>query len=156
MSQYGIAYLERLDNKKKCWVNASVKDQTGKDLFLYLGCGQLRDMIKDDLSELGKGINWNDPDSLDYASEYIVSRCKAECDDPFYTPVQRGYIINFAELINYYHDHSKVPDYYAECIDNHTKKIDNPVHLIINNVTAIMNMMDVSDTSEFRVVFWIE
>lgn len=155
MSEYGVAFLERLDNEKKCWVNASVKDQSGKNLFLFIGGGQLRDMIRDDLCEIGKGINWNKPDSLDYASEYIVSRCEKEDDDPFYRPVQKGYTINFSELINYYHDHLKVTDYYREFTDD-DNKIDNPIRIIINNATAIMNMMDISDASEFRVVFWVE
>lgn len=151
MSQYGIAFLERLDNKKKRWVNASVKDQSGKDLFLFEGNGMLRDMIKDDLFYLGSHINWNDPDSLDYASDYIVSRCKNEEEEDFYKPVQDGYTINFAELINYYHSNPKKMDYYIN------EKVDNPIHIIIDNVTAIMNMMDTLDNaSEFRVVFWIE
>ena len=151
MSQYGIAFLEKLDNKKKRWVNASVKDQSGKDLFLFEGTGALRDMIKDDLSYLGKSINWNDPDSLDYASDYIVSRCKNEEEEDFYKPVQDGYTINFAELINYYHSYPKKMDYYIN------KEVDNPVHIIIDNVTAIMNMMNTLDNaSDFRVVFWIE
>lgn len=150
MSLYGIAFLEKLDNKKKRWVNASVKDQSGKDLFLFEGTGALRDMIKDDLPSLGKGINWDNPDSLDYASEYIVSRCKKEKED-FCKPVQDGYTINFAELINYYQSNPKIMDYYMNV------KVDNPVHIIINNVTAIMNMMNSLDNaSDFRVVFWVE
>ena len=151
MSLYGIAFLEKLDNKKKRWINASVKDQSGKDLFLFEGNGALRDMIKDDLPFLGKGINWNDPDSLDYASDYIVSRCKKEEEDDFCNPVQDGYTINFAELINYYHSYPKKMDYYIN------KEVDNPIHIIIDNVTAIMNMMNSLDNaSDFRVVFWVE
>ena len=151
MSEYGIAFLEKIDNKKKRWVNASIKDQSGKDLFLFEGTNALRDMIKDDLSYLGKPINWNDPDSLDYASDYIVSRCKEEEEEDFYKPVQDGYTINFAELINYYRSNPRKMDYYIN------KEVDNPIHIIIDNVTAIMNMMETFDNaSDFRVVFWVE